>query len=67
MLEEKRLLPQIDDRAEAMLADALQAMPGNLKRRMLLTYLGFPYYDIATLPLARMSASVIMLRSVASV
>ena len=53
MLEEKRLLPQIDDRAEAMLADALQAMPGNLKRRMLLTYLGFPYYDIATLPLLR--------------
>ena len=36
-----------------MLADALQAMPGNLKRRMLLTYLGFPYYDIATLPLLR--------------
>ena len=36
-----------------MLADALQAMPSNLKRRMLLTYLGFPYYDIATLPLMR--------------
>ena len=53
MLEEKRLLPEVDDRAEAMLADALQAMPSNLKRRMLLTYLGFPYYDIATLPLLR--------------
>ena len=51
LLEEKRLLPEVDDRAEAMLAEALQAMPGNLKRRMLLTYLGFPYYDIATLPL----------------
>ncbi len=36
-----------------MLADALQAMPQNLRRRMLLTYLGFPYYDIATLPLMR--------------
>lgn len=53
MLEETRLLPEVDDRAEAMLADALQAMPSNLKRRMLLTYLGFPYYDIATLPLLR--------------
>ena len=53
LLEEKRVLPEVDDRAEAMLADALQAMPGNLKRRMLLTYLGFPYYDIATLPLMR--------------
>ena len=53
LLEEKRVLPEVDDRAEAMLADALQAMPSNLKRRMLLTYLGFPYYDIATLPLMR--------------
>jgi hypothetical protein len=28
-------------------------MPKNLKRRMLLTYLGFPFYDVATLPLSR--------------
>ena len=34
-----------------MLADALEIMPKKLKRRMLLTYLGFPFYDIATLPL----------------
>ena len=26
-------------------------MPRNLRRRMLLAYLGFPFYDIATLPL----------------
>ena len=53
LLEEKRLLPEVDERAEAMLAEALQAMPTNLKRRTLLTYLGFPYYDVATLPLLR--------------
>lgn len=48
---ETRLLPEVDDQAEAMLAAALEQMPKNLRRRMLLTYLGFPYYDIATLPL----------------
>lgn len=50
-LEKTRLLPETDLRAEGALSDALEAMPRNLKRRMLLTYLGFPYYDIATLPL----------------
>ncbi|MGB5778314.1 MAG: patatin-like protein [Allopontixanthobacter sediminis] len=48
-----RLLPEVDDQAEEMLAAALEQMPKNLRRRMLLTYLGFPYYDIATLPLLR--------------
>ncbi len=51
MVEGKRLLPDLDDRAEAMLAEALVGMPPNLRRRMLLTYLGFPFYDVATLPL----------------
>ncbi|MCR2833855.1 patatin-like protein [Parerythrobacter lacustris] len=50
---QRRLLVDVDARAEAMLADAFEAMPKNLRRRMLLTYLGFPYYDIATLPLMR--------------
>ena len=50
---ETRLLPEVDDKAEEMLAAALEQMPKNLRRRMLLTYLGFPYYDIATLPLLR--------------
>lgn len=45
------LLPSVDETAEHLLAAALQAMPGNLKRRMLLSYLGFPFYDVATLPL----------------
>ena len=48
---ERYLLPSVDERAEAMLSDALGSMPKNLKRRMLLTYLGFPFYDVATLPL----------------
>ncbi len=46
-----RLLPETDVAAEEMLAHALEVMPKNLKRRMLLTYLGFPFYDVATLPL----------------
>ncbi|MHA6333564.1 patatin-like protein [Qipengyuania sp. CAU 1752] len=48
---ERHLLPEVDAKAEEMLAEALQAMPKNLRRRMLLTYLGFPFYDVATLPL----------------
>ncbi|MEM6586061.1 MAG: patatin-like protein, partial [Pseudomonadota bacterium] len=46
-----RLLPETDLKAEEMLSAALVDMPKNLRQRMLLTYLGFPYYDIATLPL----------------
>lgn len=48
-----RLLPEVDDAAEDRLADALTKMPKPLRRRMLLGYLGFPYYDVATLPLLR--------------
>lgn len=50
-LDERDMLPEVDGVAEEMLADAMQAMPKNLRRRMLLTYLGFPFYDVATLPL----------------
>ncbi|UVI40813.1 patatin-like protein [Qipengyuania spongiae] len=53
LLAERRGLPDVDNRAEEMLATALEAMPKDLKRRLLLTYLGFPYYDVATLPLLR--------------
>jgi patatin-related protein len=52
-LATQRLLPETDLRAEDMLIDALEDMPDDLKRRMLLTYLGFPFYDVATLPLSR--------------
>lgn len=50
-LAHERLLPQTDLEAEEMLVAALEQMPKELKRRMLLTYLGFPFYDVATLPL----------------
>ena len=50
-LASRRLLPEIDGRAEEMLAEALEAMPRELRRRVLLAYLGFPFYDAATLPL----------------
>jgi hypothetical protein len=48
-----RALAATDAEAEEMLATALVAMPQNLRRRVLLAYLGFPFYDIVTLPLAR--------------
>ena len=51
LLAERRLLPEVDDRAEAMIADMLAVLPRQLERRMLLTYLGFPFYDSATLAL----------------
>ncbi|MEL7197134.1 MAG: patatin-like protein [Pseudomonadota bacterium] len=44
-------LASVDEAVEAILTKALEAMPRNLKRLMLLTYLGFPFYDVATLPL----------------
>lgn len=52
-LATQRLLPATDLTAEEMLVEALEDMPRELKRRMLLTYLGFPFYDVATLPLSR--------------
>jgi patatin-related protein len=52
-LSAQRLLPATDLAAEELLIDALEDMPKNLKRRMLLTYLGFPFYDVATFPLSR--------------
>ena len=52
-LDAKRHLIDTDDEAEVLLAAALQTMPSNLKRRMLFAYLGFPFYDLATLPLLR--------------
>ena len=52
-LATRRLLPEIDAEAEDILATALDAMEKPLRRRVLLTYLGFPFYDVATLPLLR--------------
>ncbi len=52
-LATQRLLPATDLAAEELLIDALEDSPKVLKRRLLLTYLGFPFYDVATLPLSR--------------
>lgn len=46
-----RDLRERDKAADMMLADALAALPKAERRTMLLAYLGFPFYDIATLPL----------------
>jgi patatin-related protein len=52
-LAERRGLAEIDDRVDAMLAEAMAAMPAELRRPMMLTYLGFPFYDTVTLPMLR--------------
>jgi patatin-related protein len=46
-----RGLKPIDDAADDWLAEALARLPKPERRTMLLAYLGFPFYDIATLPL----------------
>ena len=52
-LTERRRLAETDRLADAILAAAMTAMPPDLRRRMLLAYLGFPFYDTVTLPLLR--------------
>ncbi len=46
-----RGLEPIDDDADSALAEAFTQLPKAERRRMLFAYLGFPFYDIATLPL----------------
>lgn len=41
----------IDRATEARFASALDGLARDIKRPILLTYLGFPYYDVATLPM----------------
>jgi len=47
----RRDLTAIDLEVDQMMVDALAALDRPLRRRFLLAYLGFPWYDIATLPL----------------
>jgi patatin-related protein len=49
----RRDLPGLDAQADAIIAKALAALPGTSRRRLLLGYLGFPFYDTVTLPLLR--------------
>ena len=44
-------LPPLDVEADATLSAALLALPKGDRRALILAYLGYPYYDIATLPL----------------
>lgn len=44
-------LTQADAAVDAIMATALSGLPKAERREMLLSYLGFPFYDIATLPL----------------
>jgi len=48
-----RQLKETDLEVDAMLSAAMAALPSPLRRRMLLTYLGYPFYDAVTLPLLR--------------
>jgi hypothetical protein len=50
-LSELLALKRLDDFADGRLAEALLALPKPERRLILLTYLGFPFYDVATLPL----------------
>ncbi|MGH6787783.1 MAG: patatin-like protein [Novosphingobium sp.] len=49
----RRQLPATDLVVDAMFAEMLAKLPQALRRRVLLSYLGFPYYDAVTLPLLR--------------
>src|SRR3546814_1535556 len=51
MLAEKRNLREMDGLSETMLAEALWQLPREGRRSMLLVYLGFPFYDLAILPI----------------
>lgn len=50
-LERSLDLPRLDTETDARLAPALAGLPRELRRPMLLAYLGFPFFDAATLPL----------------
>ena len=41
----------LDSRTEVSLSDAFTGLSRDVRRTMLLSYLGFPYFDVATLPL----------------
>jgi patatin-related protein len=48
-----RQLAATDAVADAILANAMARMPRPLRRLVLLAYLGFPFFDVVTLPLLR--------------
>ncbi|MDQ3139743.1 MAG: patatin-like protein, partial [Pseudomonadota bacterium] len=50
-LAELLALKEIDDQADDAFAQVLNAFPKQERRALILAYLGYPFYDIATLPL----------------
>ncbi|MEQ1510915.1 MAG: patatin-like protein [Sphingopyxis sp.] len=46
-----RALQSVDDAADTLIADGLTQLPKDVRRAMAYSYLGFPFYDAATLPL----------------
>ena len=50
-LSRQRDLVAVDERTDEILCEALMALPVEARRTMLLGYLGYALYDIATLPL----------------
>ena len=53
ILAKRRQLPATDLVVDALLAEAMATMGPALRRKVLLAYLGFPYFDAVTLPLLR--------------
>ncbi len=51
MLAEKRQLVAEDELTDDAICGALLSLPEGARRTMLMSYLGYPLYDIATLPL----------------
>lgn len=52
-LSDARALTDADAEVDTMLAELLAELPVPFRRRLLLGYLGFPFYDTVTLPLLR--------------
>ncbi|MXP09467.1 patatin-like protein [Pseudoblastomonas halimionae] len=50
---ERRGLKETDLAVDQLLANTMSQLSSALKRRMLLSYLGFPFFDTVTLPLLR--------------
>jgi hypothetical protein len=50
-LADRMGLKALDDEADAQLSEVLALFPKPERRSLILNYLGFPFYDIATLPL----------------
>ena len=50
-IERRQELKAVDAEADAILSDALTALPRAERRHLLLAYLGFAFYDVATLSL----------------